>query len=118
MSAYSGISGYARPVLEQVFGYLVRRVLARSHTPLATSAWLKLPGSNQLTVTNRRSNVPEPQGRFLGLPYDLRRPTFGRFKSRFWNPDDKRVLTPTVFGWGYAINLYAAGSGVAELLRR
>jgi hypothetical protein len=51
----------------------------------------------------------EPQGSFLGLPYDFRKPTVTRVKERFWNPDDSRVLTPMVFGWGYAINLYEVG---------
>jgi hypothetical protein len=50
-------------------------------------------------------------GTFLGVPYDWRRPTRARIKSRWWNPDDPRVLTPRAFGWGYDINL-------ARLLRR
>jgi hypothetical protein len=50
-----------------------------------------------------------PQGRFLGLPYDFRKPTFARVKERFWNPDDKRVLTPMAFGWGYAVNIHEIG---------
>ncbi len=50
-------------------------------------------------------------GKFLGVPYDWRRPTAARFKSRWWNPDDERILTPRWFGWGYDINL-------ARLLRR
>ena len=28
-----------------------------------------------------------------------------RFKSRWWNPDEPRLFTPKVFGWGYDINL-------------
>ena len=51
-------------------------------------------------------NVPEPQGRFAGLPYDWRRPTRARFKARFWNPHDRRVLTPHAFGWGLTLNWY------------
>lgn len=50
-------------------------------------------------------------GKFLGVPYDWRRPTRMRFKQRVWNPDDRRVLTPRWFGWGYDINL-------GRLLRR
>jgi Family of unknown function (DUF5808) len=50
-------------------------------------------------------------GRFLGLPYDWRRPTWARFKSRWWNPSDRRLLTPKAFGWGYDLNLF-------ELARR
>ena len=36
----------------------------------------------------------EPQGHFLGIPYDWRRPTRARLKSRWWNDDDPRVFTP------------------------
>ncbi len=53
----------------------------------------------------------EPQGHFLGIPYDWRRPTVARVKSRWWNDDDSRILTPKSFGWGYDLN-------VAQVLRR
>jgi Family of unknown function (DUF5808) len=46
------------------------------------------------------------QGRFLGLPYDWRRPTAARARSRMWNPDDPRILTPKSFGWGLDLNAY------------
>lgn len=45
-------------------------------------------------------------GRYLGLPYDFRRPTLARFRERLWNPDDRRLLTPKAFGWGYDLNLH------------
>lgn len=58
-------------------------------------------------MTDREDNrVPEPQGTFAGMPYDWRRPTWARFKSRAWNPDDPRLFTPKTFGWGYDLNLY------------
>ena len=43
-------------------------------------------------------------GRFLGIPYDWRRPTVARFKQRWWNPDDSRLFTPKVYGWVYDVN--------------
>jgi uncharacterized membrane protein len=43
-------------------------------------------------------------GKFLGIPYDWRRPTLDRARSRWWNPDDPRLFTPKVIGWGYEIN--------------
>jgi hypothetical protein len=49
---------------------------------------------------------PEPQGSFAGMPYDFRRPTLARLRSRLWNRDDSRLLTPKSFGWGYEINFY------------
>jgi hypothetical protein len=52
--------------------------------------------------------MPERKhGRFLGLPYDWRRPTRERIKSRAWNPDDPRVFVPKAFGWGLTINFHA-----------
>jgi hypothetical protein len=50
-------------------------------------------------------------GRFLGIPYDFRTPTWSRMRQRWWNPEDRRVFTPKMFGWGWDVNLY-------ELLRR
>ncbi len=50
-------------------------------------------------------------GTFLGVPYDWRRPTWARLRSRWWNREDRRIFTPKVLGWGYDINL-------AEVLRR
>jgi Family of unknown function (DUF5808) len=52
------------------------------------------------------SGIEEPQGKWLGVPYDWRRPTKARFKARWWNPDDHRVFTPRAFGWGYDVNLH------------
>ena len=43
-------------------------------------------------------------GTFLGAPYDLRRPTVERTKSRLWNPNEPRLLVPKVFGWGWDVN--------------
>lgn len=44
-------------------------------------------------------------GKFLGVPYDWRRPTVARFKSRWWNADDRRIFTPKTYGAGWDINL-------------
>ena len=45
-------------------------------------------------------------GKYAGIPYDWRRPTKARFKSRVWNPDAPFV-TKRWYGWGYDYNLYA-----------
>jgi hypothetical protein len=52
----------------------------------------------------------EPR-RYLGIPYDWRWPTWQRIRARTWNPEDRRLLTPKAFGWGWTINFY-------ELARR
>jgi hypothetical protein len=46
------------------------------------------------------------EGKFMGIPYDWRRPTARRVKSRWWNPRDRRILTPKSWGWGFDLNLY------------
>lgn len=56
-----------------------------------------------------RDRMGPKTGRFLGLPYDLRAPTWQRFKRRVWNPDDHRIFVPKSFGWGYSINFYEVG---------
>ncbi|MET9492367.1 MULTISPECIES: hypothetical protein [unclassified Nocardia] len=56
--------------------------------------------------TEEKSTPPEPQGRFLGVPYDWRRPTVEKVKARWWNPDEPKFLTPKSYGWGYDFNLY------------
>jgi hypothetical protein len=41
------------------------------------------------------------------IPYDFRKPSLDRFKESYWNPYERHVLTPRVFGLGWAINFYA-----------
>lgn len=44
-------------------------------------------------------------GRIAGrVPYDLRPPTLTRVRERLWNPADRRILVPTVFGVGWTVN--------------
>jgi Family of unknown function (DUF5808) len=45
-------------------------------------------------------------GKFLGVPYDWRRPTWERYRVRWWNPKDRHIVTPRAFGWGWDFNLY------------
>jgi hypothetical protein len=47
-----------------------------------------------------------PERKFLGIPYDWRRPTSERLTRRLWNPKDARLITPKSFGWGYDMNFY------------
>jgi Family of unknown function (DUF5808) len=48
---------------------------------------------------------------FLGMPYDWRPLTWRRIKAGLWNPADRHIFVPKVYGWGYGINL-------AEVARR
>lgn len=49
----------------------------------------------------------EWHGKVAGfIPYDFRMPTIERLKAAYWNAYDRRILTPRVFGVGWAINFY------------
>ena len=51
------------------------------------------------------------------IPYDFRLPTLERVRETYWNPYERRVFTPKVFGVGWAINFHALleNLGVIEL---
>ena len=61
-------------------------------------------------------------GKVAGIiPYDFRLPTLERFLGAYWNPYERRVFTPEVFGIGWAINFYTLlenlgviGAGTSE----
>jgi hypothetical protein len=63
-------------------------------------------GSDEGGGSELPAAIPDPQGRVLGVPYDLRKPTVARVRSRWWNPADRRILTPKSFGAGWDLNLY------------
>lgn len=46
-------------------------------------------------------------GTFLNAPYDFRKPTRARLRERLWNPDERRIIVPHAFGWGWTLNLHA-----------
>ena len=49
----------------------------------------------------------EPEGRFLGLPYNWRWPRRGEMGKGVWDTDESRIWTPKNYGWGYTINFAA-----------
>ena len=49
----------------------------------------------------------EPQARFLGLPYNWRRPRSDEFGKGVWDTNDDQILTPKNYGWGYGVNFSA-----------
>jgi Family of unknown function (DUF5808) len=58
-----------------------------------------------MTKQDRSTQAKRP-GKLAGMPFDWRRPTVERAKSRLWNSHDARFFTPKAFGWGYDINFY------------
>ena len=76
----------------------------------------KRPARHLVSVSRETSTVQVMgRGRFLGLPYDWRRPTLRRIRAEVWNPRERRILVPKAFGWGYGLNLHAL---LRRLLRR
>ena len=65
----------------------------------------------------RELSLPRNQrtwhGRVMGVPYDLRRPTWRRVQESWWAPQDPRVVTPRVLGVGWSLNL----GRIAALIR-
>jgi len=45
-------------------------------------------------------------GKVYGVPYDFRRPTLGRLRQSWWNPDDPTLFTGRTFGVGWAVNIH------------
>jgi hypothetical protein len=54
------------------------------------------------------------RGRFLGVPYDWRKPTPARIRHELWNPQSRKIFVPKAYGWGYGINFAAL---IRRLLR-
>ena len=59
-----------------------------------------------LDQIGRRPEDRDWNGRIFGVPYDFRLPTLDRAITRLWNPEDERILVPTVVGLGWTVNLY------------
>ena len=55
-------------------------------------------------------------GRFLGIPYDWRRPTRARLIKELWKPRERRILVSKAYGWGYGLNFAACGDGLSVSL--
>jgi hypothetical protein len=68
--------------------------------PIVVIAWL--------AIRELRKPADERtwHGEIAGLvPYDLRPPSLERVRQSWWNPESERLLTPQVFGVGWAINV-------------
>lgn len=73
---------------------------------IGTVIGMTLLGAAVITELRKPRGTRTWEGRIAGrIPYDLRRPTLRRVRSRIWNPADRRVLVPTVFGVGWTVNV-------------
>jgi hypothetical protein len=82
--------------------------MARGVHRTAAAAAAVLVGAAVATELRKPPVERTWHGSVAGLvPYDLRPPTFDRFRSRLWNPDDPAVLVPHAFGVGWTVNFAA-----------
>ena len=94
----------------------------RSRTPrrrwLGLIVGAGLLGAAVTTELRKPADQRTWEGAIAGrIPYDLRRPTLARARERIWNPADRRIIVPTVFGVGWTVNLgRLLEPWVAELL--
>ncbi|MGD9715255.1 MAG: hypothetical protein AB7V46_24840 [Thermomicrobiales bacterium] len=63
-----------------------------------------------IAVLVRELRTPSGQRTWTGelagfVPYDLRLPSVERLKASWWSPDESRILTPMVWGVGWAVNV-------------
>lgn len=66
---------------------------------------LALVGAAVATELQKPREERTWQGRIAGLvPYDLRPPTYERFRRAWWSPSDGRVITEMPFGVGWTLN--------------
>jgi hypothetical protein len=78
-------------------------------------AALALVAAAVLKELSKPPDEREWHGELAGfVPYELRPPTLGRVRERWWNPRDERILTPHVFGVGWSVNV----GRIVELARR
>jgi hypothetical protein len=78
-------------------------------------AALVLVAAAVLKELSKPPDEREWHGELAGfVPYELRPPTLGRVRERWWNPRDERILTPHVFGVGWSVNV----GRIVELARR
>ncbi|MFN2489421.1 MAG: DUF5808 domain-containing protein [Actinomycetota bacterium] len=83
----------------------MKRRRSRLGSLLKVASWVLTIGAVAQEV-NKPSAERTWHGTVAGfVPYDFRFPTPERMKSSWWNPDDERVLTPQVFGVGWAVNV-------------
>ena len=52
--------------------------------------------------------IKQSHGRYYNVPFEFRIPTIERAKNRVWNPNDRRLFTPNIFGVGWTLNLHEA----------
>jgi len=108
----------AADVLAELQAHIRDECQRRGGSDSATSAVLSELGSPEAYATAMRDaargsttadddDQTLPQGKILGMPYDLRGANTERIMRRLWNPADPRVFMPRMFGVGWTINFGA-----------
>jgi hypothetical protein len=81
--------------------------------------WATLVGAAIVTEMRKPQAERTGHGTVAGVvPYDLRPPTLKRIRTTLWNPENKALLVPHVFGVGWTINLARARDLIVSRGRR
>lgn len=103
----------AREIVDDVRRHLLDE-LAETSSAADVRALLDTMGSPGNYADGLKPDTATPEDerlevrRFLGMPYDFRPPTARRIAERWWDPLDRRIIVPRVFGIGWTINFAAA----------
>ena len=81
--------------------------------------WATLVGAAIVTEMRKPPAERTGHGTVAGVvPYDLRPPTWQRVRGTLWNPANKALLVPHVFGVGWTVNLARARDLIVSRGRR
>ena len=61
-----------------------------------------------IVATVHAYRTKRSHGRCYNVPFEFSTPTIERAKNRVWNPNDRRLFNPNIFGVGWTLNLHEA----------
>lgn len=80
-------------------GYRMRRIM---------SLWRTAVTIFTIAAIVHAYRTRQSHGRYYNIPFEFRIPTIERVKKRMWNPSDRRLFTPNIFGVGWTLNFHEA----------
>lgn len=79
--------------------------MAKRPDRIVAIGWATLVGAAIVIEMRKPPEERTGHGTMAGVvPYDVRLPTWQRFRRSVWNPDEPKVLVPHAFGVGWTVN--------------